>query len=321
MPTTRKPRSGTLQFAPRKRAKRTFARVRSWPKSKDPKPLGFAGYKVGMIHALVTDNKETSETKGMDISMPITIIECPPLKTASIIFYKKTPYGTKITSALMAPKLDKELSRKIPLSKNIKKKIEEFKPEEFDDIKILVYTHPKLTTIGKKKPELFQLAIGGTIEEKFNWAKENLGKEIHITDIFKQGEQVDIHAITKGKGFQGPTKRFGTSLRSHKSEKGVRGPANLGAWTGNRNWTVAHAGQTGYHQRFEHNKWIIKINEKPEEINKKAGFKRYGMIRNPCILVKGSIAGAVKRMIILTPALRPNKLIPKEAPSLQYISR
>jgi large subunit ribosomal protein L3 len=321
MPHINQPRSGTLQYSPRKRANRPYARVRSWLSFKDAKPLGFAGYKVGMTHVIVVDNKATSMTKGNDLSMPVTIIECPPIKTASILFYKKTPYGLKLASALMNQKLDKELARKISMPKKIQKKIEDFKPEDYDDIRILVYTQPKLTTIGKKKPELFELAIGGKVEEKYNWAKENLEKEINIADVLTEGQQVDIHSITKGKGYQGATKRFGTSLRSHKSEKGVRGPANLGCWVGNRNWTVAHPGQMGYHQRIEHNKWLIKMGEKPEEVNKKAGFKRYGLVKNKYLLVKGSIGGANKRLILLTQPTRPNKLIPKEAPSIQYIRR
>jgi len=43
---------------------------------------------------------------------------------------------------------------------------------------------------------------------------------------------VDSKTFTKGKGFQGPVKRFGISLRSHKSEKVIRGPGSLGPWKG-----------------------------------------------------------------------------------------
>ena len=43
MPTIRSPRRGSMQFWPRKRAKRMHARVRTWAEIKDVKPLGFAG--------------------------------------------------------------------------------------------------------------------------------------------------------------------------------------------------------------------------------------------------------------------------------------
>ena len=321
MAKSHKPRSGSLQYWPRKRAKRAYARVRAWPAAKEAKPMGFAGYKVGMTHIAFTDNRAHSMTKGQDISMPVTIIECPALKIASINFYKKTNSGLKISSAVMDSKLDKELTRKISTPKSVKKKLEDFKPEEFEDIRILVYTQPKLTTIGKKKPEVFELALGGKIEEKFNWAKENLGKEINIADIFAEGQHVDIHAVTKGKGFVGPMKRMGISRTSHKSEKGVRTPANLGAWTGSRQWRVAKAGQLGYQQRLELNKWLLKISNDPKEVNNKSGFKRYGIIKNPFILIKGSVSGATKRLIMLTNPIRPDKKLPSEAPSINYIDK
>ena len=82
------PRHGSMQFWPRKRAKRQYARVRTWPKTTELKFLGFAGYKVGMTHSIIIDNKANSITKGESKSIPITIIECPPLKIASIRFYK-----------------------------------------------------------------------------------------------------------------------------------------------------------------------------------------------------------------------------------------
>ena len=312
-----KPRSGSLQFWPRVRAKRTHAKVRSWPSNNEIKPLGFAGYKVGMTHVIFTDNRANSMTKGQDISMPVTIIECPSLKTASIIFYK----NSNPSSALMASNLDKELGRRIQLPKESKKKIEDFKPEDYKDIKILVYTQPKLTSIGKKKPELFELAIGGKIEEKYNWAKENLGKEINLKDILTEGQTVDIRSITKGKGLQGPIRRFGISKKASKSEKGTRRPGSLGPWHGARQWRVAKSGQLGFQQRTELNKWTVKISEDAKEINKKGGFVRYGIIKNPYILVRGSIPGASKRLIKFTNPMRITKRVQKEAPTIQYISK
>ena len=52
------PRHGSMQFWPRKRARRMYPRVRSWADCKDAKPLGFAGYKVGMTHVIYVDNKK-----------------------------------------------------------------------------------------------------------------------------------------------------------------------------------------------------------------------------------------------------------------------
>ncbi|MBS3132282.1 50S ribosomal protein L3 [Candidatus Woesearchaeota archaeon] len=320
MPTTRKPRSGSMQFWPRKRAKRQYARVRSWASSKDAKALGFAGYKVGMTHAIIADNRKNSKTKGQGISCPLTIIECPPLKVISARFYKNSDYGLKVASEVFSQSSDKELERKITLPKSIEKKFEDM--ADFDDVTIMVYTQPKLTGIGKKKPEIFEIAIGGKKEDKAAFAKEKLGKEISLKDVFNAGQQVDIHAVTKGKGFQGPVKRFGVSIRSHKSEKTKRGPGTLGGWKAQAHfmYRVAHAGQMGYHLRTEYNKWIVRIGEKPEEINANGGFHEYGVVKNAYLLVKGSVAGAKKRLVRINTSTRPNRGIPAEAPSVQYIN-
>lgn len=319
MPNIRKPRKGSLQFWPRKRAKRHYGRVKSWASIKDAKPLGFAGYKVGMTHALINDNKKTTLTKGEDIFCPITVIECPPLKTASIRFYKKKLNGSCVVSEVLAPKLDKELGRKISLPKNIKKKIENIK--DYDHIRLIVYTQPKLVGL-KKKPDIFEIAVGGSKEEALKFAQEKLGKEISIEEVMSEGQQIDIHAITKGKGFQGPVKRFGIGLKARKSEKTRRNPGSLGGWCGQGHfmWRIAHAGQTGYQLRTEYNKWLIKIGDKPEDINMKGGFIKYGVVKNPYVLIKGSVSGASKRLIRFTYPIRQSNKIPKEAPTISYIS-
>lgn len=318
MPKTRRPRFGSLAYYPRKRSKRTVARVRSWVDIKDSKLLGFAGYKVGMAHLMVEDSNPNSMTKGEIISLPATIIECPPIKAASIRFYKKTIDGLKIVSDIFAENLDKELERKITIPKS-KNKIEDI--TDFDDIMLLVYTQPKLTGIGKKKPELFEMAIGGKKEQKLEYAKNILGKEINVKDIFQEGNQLDIHAVTKGKGLQGPMKRFGIGRKQHKSEKGTRNPGSLGGWKGQVNimWKVPHAGQMGYFQRTEYNKWLLKIGNKGEEINPNSGFHKYGIIKNSYVLIKGSIAGPKKRLIRFNFATRSNRNIPKDAPTIKKV--
>jgi large subunit ribosomal protein L3 len=321
MPNIRNPRSGSMQFWPRKRSKRVYARVKSWAKVKDAKLLGFAGYKVGMTHAIIIDNKQKSITKGQEISCPITVIECPPLKSASIRFYKKTIDGLKVVSEIFAENLDKELKRKIIMPKSVKKKIEDIK--EYDDITLLVYTQPKLTGIGRKKPEIFEIGLGGNKEDKLKFAQEKLGKEIPITEVFEPGQQMDIHAVTTGKGFQGPVKRFGISLRQKKSEKSVRNPGSLGGWSaqGHVMYRVAHAGKMGYHKRTDYNKILLQINDKPEEVNRKGGFGKYGLVKNTYILVSGSVAGPKKRIIRFNTAIRPNKNMPNEAPTISYLSK
>jgi large subunit ribosomal protein L3 len=307
MPRIRNPRRGSLQFWPRKRAKDIVARVRSWPKHNDVKLLGFAGYKAGMTHILVNDTRKGSHTKGMDLQTPVTILECPPLKIIGILLYTKDTYGLKCSGQITAEKLDKELSRKFPLPK---KKGKEASTEGLAEVRVLAATQPKLTGIGKKKPEVFEIGIGGTkAEEKLEYAKGLLGNEITVNDVFGEGEFVDSNSITKGKGFQGSTKRFGLMLRAHKSEKTKRGPGSLGPWHGPKMWRTPYAGQMGFHQRIEYNKKILKVGDNAEEINAKGGFLRYGELKNNYLLVKGSLGGSVKRLITLT---KPRRVATKD---------
>ncbi len=318
MPNIRSPRAGSMQFWPRIQVDRVLPRVRTWPEG-DSKVLGFSGYKVGMTHIFYTDAKKASLTKGEEIFCPATVIECPPIKVAGIRFYKKDNYGLKAVSDIFADNLDKELGKRIILPKK-KKAVE---PTNFDDLRLIVYNQPKKTSIGKKVPDLFEVGVKGKKDEKLKTAKELLGKEISVKDVFKAGNLVDIHGISKAKGLQGPVKRFGISLRSHKSEKTKRGPGSLGGWQGQAHfmYRVAHAGRMGYHQRIEFNKWILKISDDPKEIIPKGGFIRYGNVKNTYVLVKGSIPGTSKRGLIMTFPQKPNSHNhPTDAPSIQYIS-
>jgi len=302
MPTKHNPRRGSLQFWPRKRSKRVYARVRSWISKGDVKLLGFAGYKVGMRHVMLEDNRPNALTKGETVNDAVTIIECPPMKVYGIRFYKKTNDGLDVIGEVFG-KADKELKRKLKASKKSNE------PKEFDDVRVVVYTQPKLTGVGKKKPEVFELAIGGdNKEEKLKFAKELIGKEIKVSDIFKNGQFVDVHSVTKGRGFQGVVKIFGVPIRQHKSEKTKRGVGTLGAWTPKKtSFRVAQAKKHGYYMRTEYNKMLYKIGSNVDEINVKSGYGRYGVVKNDYLLVKGSVAGPSKRIVILTEPIRQTK--------------
>jgi large subunit ribosomal protein L3 len=301
-----KSRCGSMQFWHRKRAKSEVARVRLWKDIKDANLIGFAGYKVGMAHAMLQETRDSSKSKGKIISWPVTIIECPPLTVFSIKLYK----NNNSISQVFADKFNKNLQKSLNIPKKMKK-LEDIKEEEFDNLRLIVHTNPSLTTIGKKKPEMFEVALGGKKEDKIKAAKEILGKNISLKDVFKNGQVVDIHSITKGKGFQGPVKRFGVALRNHRSEKTKRGPGSLGGWKSQTHvmYRVAHAGQMGYHQRTEYNKQILKISDFDEKINPSSGFKRYGIIKNPYLVLKGSVAGPNKRLIRFNHTIRNNKKI------------
>jgi len=58
-----------------------------------------------------------------------------------------------------------------------------------------------------------------------------LGKEVHIQDIFTEGDWVDAVGISKGKGFQGVVKRHGFSGvggQTHGQHNRLRAPGSMG---------------------------------------------------------------------------------------------
>lgn len=318
MAKTGGPRHGSMQFWPRKRAKSEIPRLRSrvFAGAVD----GFYGYKVGMTHITFKDTGSTSLTKNQVISQPATVIECPPLKVAGVRFYEKKDTILTPCTDKYAAHLDKELSRSFHIPKG-NEKLEA--PEHYTELRLIAYTQPKLTALGKKKPEIFELALAGSKEEQLAYAQEKFGKEITIGEVFKQHDLIDIHAVTTGRGYQGPVKRFGVQIRAHKSEKTKRGPGSLGPWKGQQHimYRVAHAGQTGYHLRLEFNKPIVYIGDDFEQVNPVGGFIRYGEVQNPYVVVLGSIPGPRKRMVRITPAKRPNPKKKTNALQLQTVSK
>ncbi|HSO25020.1 MAG TPA: 50S ribosomal protein L3 [Methanobacteriaceae archaeon] len=323
------PRKGSVAFSPRKRSAKETPRIKSWPVADEPRLLGLAGYKVGMTHVMMVDNTKNSPTEGMEISTPVTILEVPPICVMGIRAYENTTRGLKAMGDVLADNLNEELSRKISLPKEYNKDaaVEKIKEnlEHVAEIRVLINTNPKVTSVPKKKPEIFECGVGGkTPEEQLNFAIEMLGKEVSAKEIMNDGEFVDSIAVTKGKGFQGPVKRWGIRIQYGKAARSskARHVGSIGPWTPSRTmWTVAQAGQMGYHKRTEYNKKILKIAEASEAdaVNPAGGFVKYGLVKNDYMIIKGSVPGPSKRLIILRKAIRSNGKN-NDAPQINYIS-
>jgi len=121
-----------MGFYPRKRAKSIIAKVRRWPKISEVKLLGFAAYKVGMAHMVMTEDYKYSPLYGKEVVKPVTILEAPPLVVIGVRLYAETPYG-KIAlkeiwcKEVLNPDFRKEIEEKI---KEAAKKRREGKKEE-----------------------------------------------------------------------------------------------------------------------------------------------------------------------------------------------
>jgi large subunit ribosomal protein L3 len=314
-----RPRAGSLAFYPRKRAVRETPKFRALPAIavQEAKPLNFLGYKVGMTHVLGTDTHERGATFGQEISIPVTIVEAPPLRVFGIRAYGKAGkgYGLAAVTDVFAEKADRALLKKMPNFKRKKgKKAGEEKKggvekldalgEALSAVVLLAHSQPKLASFGKKKPDIVEIALSGKVEEQLAYAKQALGREISVGDVFSELEFVDVKAVSKGKGMQGVVKRFGVKMQGRKAKK-RRVVGSIGPWNPSTvMWTVPRPGQMGYHNRTEYNKKILRIGNSPETINPKGGFKNYGAVKNNFLVLSGSIPGPAKRAVALRKSIR-----------------
>lgn len=316
-----------MAYSPRKRATSEVPHFASWPDVDDgPRLQGFAGYKAGMTHAFVVDYRPTSTTAGQEVHVPVTVVECPPMRVAAIRLYARAQEGLRSIGEVWAERVDDELARRFPIPRNPKpgEAWERVDLGTVEDLRALTSTQPaRVAGIPKKAPELMETRIGGgTVEERIAYAKSILGKEVHVSDFVRDGAIVDVAAVTKGKGFQGQVRRWGIKLLSHKNSKHRRNVGTLGSFQpGYVRPTVPQSGQMGYHQRTEYNKRVLKVGEDGGEITPNGGFLHYGIVRNPYVLLHGSVPGPAKRLVRLRDAARAHVYVKLEkAPELTYVS-
>ncbi len=299
-------------------------RLDSWPEiTGTPKIQGFAGYKAGMTHAFVVDKRAKSTTSGMEVQVPVTVVEVPPMKIAAVRFYENTILGLKTAGEVWAADVDPLLKRRVNVPSRGEPSYERFENLDIEDVRVLAYTQPKMVSgVPKKVPDLMELRIGGGVmKDRVEYAKSILGKEVTINDFAPEGAFIDVIAVTTGRGFQGATKRWGIKLLSHKNSKHRRGVANLGPKRpGYVRSSVPQPGQMGYHQRTELNKKILRVGTDGAEVNPKGGFVNYGEVRNTYVLLHGSVPGPTKRLIRFRDAARVPVRADTSAAEITFVS-
>ncbi|HID72433.1 TPA: 50S ribosomal protein L3, partial [Candidatus Micrarchaeota archaeon] len=261
-------------------------------------------------HVMMVDKTE-SPSKGQEVASAVTVIEIPPMVVYGVRCYDDMRSLCDVFTT----------DEKVLKGAGVKGKKTPKEPnaEEVQDVRLLVYSQPAKTCTGKKHVEQMEIALGGADSAaKLEYAKGMLGKELKISDVFKPGEKVDIVAVTRGKGWQGPVRRFGVNCQRRKATGKRRHVGTLGPFKpAYVQYTAPQAGQTGYHTRTELNKEILKIGDKVEEINPPAGFPNYGFVKNDYVVVKGSIPGPAKRLVKLRLAYRGKA---GEEPQVMHIS-
>ncbi|NMC10492.1 MAG: 50S ribosomal protein L3 [Methanothrix sp.] len=323
-----RPRRGSLAYSPRKRAKSEVPRIRSWLEEDKARIAGFAGYKAGMTHVMMIDDRPRSLTEGMEISVPVTVLEVPPMNIVAVRAYENYNGGLRPAGEAWAENLDPSLARAITVPKKTRGTLPgdlAALGDDIADVRVLAHTNPTLITgVPKKVPELMEIPVGGgTMIDRLHFAQTLLGQQVPVSSVFEQGDLLDASAVTKGKGTQGPVRRWGIAIakRKHARTGKVRHVGNLGPWHPSHiSWRVPQLGQMGYHQRTEYNKRLMFIGNDGSEITPEGGFPGYGLVRNQYVLIKGSVPGPVKRLVRIRHAIRPGMNFVK-APEFLYVSK
>ena len=313
------PRRGSIAYLPRGRAKSMEARIRTWPKitSDEPKLLGHAGFKAGCVQLVSVDDRDKTPNAGKQLVSLGTVIVTPPLLIIGVRGYSKDANGKHAYFDIYANDTPKNIERAFNIKPNEEAIAQAEKSlKHIKEIFAIVAVTPNLAGLEQKKPYIFEVSVsGGDIPKQFLFVKELLGKEVKIEQVFENGVTVDVAAITKGKGWEGPITRWGVKRKQHKSRKSVREVGSLGPISPQYvMYTVPRAGQRGFHQRVEYDKRILVMSntEKNEfVINPTGGFKHFGNVNGDFIIVKGSVPGTYRRLIKLRKQIRnePKKIL------------
>uniref|UniRef100_A0A6Q2Z4U9 Ribosomal protein L3 like n=1 Tax=Esox lucius TaxID=8010 RepID=A0A6Q2Z4U9_ESOLU len=339
------PRHGHMGFLPHKRSKKHRGKPRSWPKDDPSQPVhltAFMGYKAGMTHILREVHRTGLKQAKREAVEAVTIIETPPVMVVGIVGYIETVRGLRSFKTIFAEHLSDECkrrfyknwykSKKKAFTKYAKKWTDESGKKQLEKdfnsmkkycscIRVLIHTQIRLLPLKAKKAHIMEVQLnGGTISEKVDWAKEKLEQAIPVSSVFYQDEMIDVIGVTKGHGMKGVTSRWGVKKLPRKTHKGLRKVACIGAWHPSRvGYTIARAGQKGYHHRTELNKKIYRIGKgvhvqdgkviknnastnydtTQKTITPMGGFPHYGEVNNDFLMLKGCVIGCKKRVLTL----------------------
>ena len=334
------PRHGSLGFLPKKRCRRGKGKCKSFPKddaSKPPHLTAFMGYKAGMTHIMRDVDKPGSKLHKKEACEAVTVIETPPMVVVGVVGYVPTSRGLRTLAAAWADHLSDDVRRRFYKNwykskkkafTKVEKKNAESRDATLDQIRkhatvvrVLAHTNVRAVGIGQKKAHLAEIQVnGGDAAAKVDFAAALLEQPVPVDAVFAPNEMIDAIAITRGRGTEGVVTRWGVSRLPRKTHRGLRKVACIGAWHPARvSWTVARAGQHGFHHRTEMNKKVYKIGKKGEESHKATteydvtdkditplgGFPHYGVVDEDYVMVKGCVPGSKKRCVTLRKSLVP----------------
>jgi large subunit ribosomal protein L3e len=259
------------------------------------------------------------------------------MNIVGLVGYVETPNGLRSLSTVWAAHLSDDVKRRFyknwyrskrkAFSKYAKKHSE--KPQDIEAelqrikeycqvVRVLAHTQIRKLKLRQKVADLLEVQInGGDVNAKVDYARALFEQEMSVDKVFSEGEVVDVCSATRGHGYDGVVARWGVTRLPRKTHRGLRKVACIGAWHPARvRFTVARAGQRGYHHRTEINKRIMRIGRKDDtkscstetdltekSITPVGGFPHYGVINEDWLMIRGSVGGSRKRPITMRKSL------------------
>jgi large subunit ribosomal protein L3 len=275
---------------------------------------GFPAFKAGMIQAITIDDREKTPNFGRPMFNPATVLAAPPVTVCALRAYGKRKGNRFVIADIFGENLDEVFRERIGSLKNtdVDHNIEELTKQidQVDSFVALVAVVPSEAGLSNSIPQVQEFHIaGGDKKAQLEYLKSILGKQVKCSDLFKAGGYVDAIGITKGKGFEGPITRFGVKRKQHKSRKSVRAVGVISPWhPATVMYTVARAGQMGFHQRIMKNNRILAIGSSAQSpITPPGGYLHFGEVKGDYLIVRGSIPGPIKRLVDLRSPIYPRK--------------
>lgn len=341
----RAPRHGSLGYLPKKRTKHHRGRIRSFPRDtvdgKTPCHLtAFIGYKAGMTHVVREIERPGSKLHKKEAVEAVSILETPPMMIVGVVGYVETPNGLRTLTTVWAGHLSDDVKRRFyknwyrskrkAFTKYAKKYAE--KPQDIESeikrikdycqvVRVLAHTQVRKLKLRQKVAHIMEIQINGgaDVASKVDFAKDLFEKEVEVDKVFTEGEVIDVCGVSRGRGYEGVVARWGVTRLPRKTHRGLRKVACIGAWHPARvKWTVARAGQNGYHHRTEMNRRILRIGHKGDTksascdadltekgITPVGGFPHYGEINEDWLMLKGCVQGSKKRALTLRKSIVP----------------
>jgi large subunit ribosomal protein L3e len=267
------------------------------------------------------------------------------MKIVGMVGYIETPRGLRALQTVWAAHLDDDVKRRFyknwmnAKKKAFTKQAEKHKVDKKDKnsvhrqmerikkyctvVRVIAATQVRKLKLRQHKAQIMEIQVnGGNVAKKVDYCYGKFEQEVSVGEVFETNECIDTIGVTKGKGMQGVVKRFGVKKLKRKTHRGLRKVGCIGAWhPAAVKWTVARAGQMGYHSRTEINKKIYRLGAGKcrgvtnnattaadaieKNITPMGGFPHYGEVTQDYLLIRGQVLGTKKRAMVLRKSIFP----------------